>query len=261
MERFTNASSDCPCDEDTQRHLRDIRMSLKGHFCKKSNGALFEMNNVVFPGCFEFDPFTSPMFIVPVVVGGILLVIVIITIGLLYYYRQREPVRQIRECLEMHPGQFVSAALQYVMSHNRAEVEAEFDLDIIVFAQDDDRSAVHNHFMGALLPGKRMITADDFVPGMPLVEAMDECISRCRWIVPVITANFLSDQQCKDFVSRARLSRPHALIPVIWEQALTLTDVSVAGLLTLGNPLYWPGDLAADDDKRKFWTSLLVRTA
>ena len=261
MERFTNASSDCPCDEDTQRHLRDIRMSLKGHFCKKSNGDLFEMNNVVFPGCFEFDPFTSPMFIVPVVVGGILLVIVIIAIGLLYYYRQREPVRQIRECLEMHPGQFVSAALQYVMSHNRAEVEAEFDLDIIVFAQDDDRSAVHNHFMGALLPGKKMITADDFVPGMPLVEAMDECISRCRWIVPVITANFLSDQQCKDFASRARLSRPHALIPVIWEQALTLTDVSVAGLLSLGNPLYWPGDLAADDDKRKFWTSLLVRTA
>jgi len=261
MDKFINASSNCPCDDDTQRQLRDIRMSLKGHFCKKDNGDLFEMNNLVFPGCFEFDPFTSPTFVVPVVVGGILLLIVIITIGLLYYYRQREPVRQIRECLEMYPGQFIGAALQYVMSHNHAEVDAEFDLDIIVFAQDEDRSAVHNHFIGALLGRRRVITADDFRPGVPLVEAVDESIRRCRWIIPVITSNFLSDQQCTDFVSRAQFSRPHALIPIIWEEALALTDASVAGLLALGDPLYWPGDLAADDDKRKFWTSLLERTA
>lgn len=63
MEKFTNASADCPCDEDTQRRLRDIRMSLDGFFCKKDNGDLFEMKNTIFPSCSsEFDPFISPVF-------------------------------------------------------------------------------------------------------------------------------------------------------------------------------------------------------
>ena len=257
----TNASSDCPCDEETQSRLRDIRMSLNGFFCKKSDGDLFEMINVIFPSCLEFNQFSSPTFIVPVVVGGILLITVLITIGLLYYKGYRKPARQIRECLEMNPVHFVRAALQYVMLHNRAEDDAQFDLDIIVFAQDDDCSAVHNHFIGALIGKRKMITRDDFRPGVPLVEAMEECIRVCRWIVPVITSNFLSDPLSLDFLSRAQFSRPHALIPIIWEQALAVTDVSVAGLLPIGDPLKWPGDLAADEDKHKFWTSLLERTA
>jgi len=260
MKRFTNASSDCPCDEDTQRRLREIRVSLSGFFCKKSNGDLFEMKNSFFPSCFEFNQFSSPTFIVPVAVGGILLITVLITIGLLYYYRQREPVRQIRECLEMNPVHFVRAALQYVMLHNHAEEQAEFDLDIIVFAQDDDRSAVHNHFIGALLGKRKMITRDDFRPGVPEVEAMSECIRVCRWIVPVLTANFVADHVCVDFLNRAQFSRPHALIPIIWEQALDVTDVSVAELLRTGNPLYYPGNLATAEDKRRFWSTLLERT-
>ena len=146
------------------------------------------------------------------------------------------------------------------MSQNHAEEHAEFELDIIVFAQDDDCSAVHNHFIGALMGKRKMITRDDFRPGVPLVDAMEECIRVCRWIVPVITSNFLSDHVCVDFLSRAQFSRPHALIPVIWEQALAVTDVSVAELLRIGDPLYWPGDLAAAEDKRKFWLSLLERT-
>jgi len=78
MEEFTNASSDCPCDEDTHRRLRDIRMSLNGFFCKKDNGDLFEMKNVIFPSCSsESNILTSPVFIVPVVVGGILLITVL----------------------------------------------------------------------------------------------------------------------------------------------------------------------------------------
>ena len=148
-----------------------------------------------------------------------------------------------------------------VMLHNHAEEQAEFDLDIIVFAQDEDRSAVHNHFMGALLGRRRVITRDDFRPGVPEVEAMAESIRRCRWIVPVLTANFVADPVCVDFLSRAQFSRPHALIPIIWEQALDVTDVSIAELLRIGDPLYWPGDLAAAEDKREFWSSLLERTA
>jgi len=119
---------------------------------------------------------------------------------------------------------------------------------------------VHDHFIGALQGKRKIITRDDFLAGVPLVDAMDECIRVCRWIVPVITSNFLSDHVCADFISRARLSRPHALIPVIWEQSLAATDVSVAGILPLGGPLYWHGDPTASEDKRIFWSSLLERT-
>jgi len=182
-------------------------------------------------------------------------------IGFLYYNRHRKPVRQIRECLEMNPVHFVRAALQYVMLHNRGEEPVMFDYDIMVFAQDDDRSGVHGHFLGALQGKRKVITRDDFLPGVAEIEAIAECIRVCRWIVPVITLNFLSDPLCVDFINRAQFSRPHALIPVIWEQALAVTDVSVAELLRVGDPLYWPGDPTAVDDKRIFWSSLLERTA
>ena len=261
MDKFVNASSDCPCDEDTQRRLRGIRMSLKGFFCKKDNGNLFEMNNLIFPSCVEFDPFTSATFIVPVVIGGILLITVLITVGLLYYNRQRKPIRQIQACLQMQPVHFVRAAMQYVMLHNRAEQNVEFDLDVIVFAQDDDRGAVHNHFIAALMGKRKMITRDDYLAGVPLVDAMEESIRLCRWIVPVLTDNFLADHVCLDFVSRGQFSRPHAIIPIIWQHALVVTDVSVAELLRIRDSLYWPGDLALPNDKSMFWSSLLERTA
>ena len=233
-------------------------MSLDGFFCKTENGELFEMKIPQFPNC--FDPFRRPSFIVPVVVSGILVIIVFVTIGLLYYNRRTKPVRQIRECLEMNPLRFVHAALHYVMLHNREEEHAVFDYDIIVFAQDDDCTGVHRHFLEAL-QGRKVITRDDFVPGAAQVDAMAESIRVCQWIVPVITSNFLSDHVCVDFISRAQFDRPHALIPVIWEQELAVTDATIAELLRVGDPLYWPGDQAAHEDKLLFWLSLLERTA
>jgi len=89
------------------------------------------MNNPHFPNC--YDPFRSPSFIVPVVVSGILVIIVFVMIGILHYNRHTKPVRQIRECLAMNPARFVHTALRYVMWHHRAEEDAVFDYDIIVF--------------------------------------------------------------------------------------------------------------------------------
>ena len=67
---------------------------------------------------------------------------------------------------------------------------------------------------------------------------------------------------CVDFITRAQFSRPHALIPIVWEQPLpALINVSVAELLQRAEPLYWPGDQAAYEDRRRFWLSLLDRTA
>jgi len=40
----------------------------------------------------------------------------------------------------MYPGQFVRAALQYVMSRSHDEEHDVFDFDVIVFAQEDDCS-------------------------------------------------------------------------------------------------------------------------
>jgi len=105
-----------------------------------------------------------------------------------------------------------------------------------------------------------LITRDDFRPGVAVVEAMAESIHVCRWIVPVLTSKFLSDPICVDFINRALFSRYHALIPLVWEQPIEVTEVSVVELLRIGDPLYWPGDAADAEDKRNFWSSLLERT-
>jgi len=229
-------------------------------FCRTDAGDLVAMNTEPLPRC--FNPFLQATFIAPVVVGGILGVTVLITVGLLIYYRNSRKVRQVRECLHMNPVRFVRTAIQYVMLNSRAEEHTAFRFDIIVFVQNDDRSSIHNHFIDALRGNRSFITRDDFLPGAAEVDATVESIRVCQWIVPVITSNFLSDSVCLNFVSRAQFSRPHGLITIVWEQPLpAVTDVSVAELLRTAEPLYWPGDLAAAEDRRRFWSSLLERTA
>jgi len=259
LKSLTNGS-DCPCDDKQRKRLRRVRMSLDGFFCRNDGGDLVAMKIQPLPSC--FNPFLQATFIAPVVVGGILGVTVLITVGLLIYYRNSRKVRQVRECLHMNPLHFVRTAIQYVMMQNHAEEHTTFRFDIIIFVQNDDMSSIHSCFIEALRGSRSFITRDDYLPGAAEVDAMVECIRVCQWIVPVITSNFLSDHVCVDFISRAQFSRPHALIPVVWEQSLpTVTDVSVAELLRTTEPLYWPGDLAAAEDKHRFWSSLLDRTA
>ena len=250
--------SGCPCDEKERKRLEQVWLSLDGFFCRNDAGDLVAMKNQHLPSC--FNPYTRASFIVPVAVGGILGITVLITAGLLVYYRNSRRVQQVRECLAMNPANFVRTALQYVMTHNRAEEQALFQYDMIIFAQDDDRSRIHTHFMRALQRTRTFITRDDFMPGAAEVDAMVESIRDCRWIVPVLTANFLSDPVCLDFISRVQFSRPHALIPIMWEQPLAVTDVSIEDLLRTVEPLYWPGDLAAPEDERSFWSSFVERT-
>jgi len=251
--------SQCPCDAEEERRLQQVRMHLDGFFCRNDAGELVSMKNQPLPSC--FNAYLRASFIAPVVVGGILGIALLITIGLLIYYRNSKPVKQVRECLAMNPVRFVRAALQYVESQNREEDLAMFKYDMMVFAQEDDRSNIHGYFIAAMGKDRSLITADDFRPGVAVVDALQECIRDCRWIVRVFTSNFLSDHVCADFVSRVLFSRPHALIPVVWEQPLNATNVSVADLLRTREPLYWPGERATDEDRRYFWSSLLERTA
>ena len=250
--------SDCPCDEEKRRRLQKVWVHLEGFFCRNDAGVLVAMNIRPLPSC--FNPYKRASFIAPVVVGGILGIAVFIAVGLLIYYRNTRRVRQVRECLEMNPVRFVLAALQYAMMNNRDEQHVMFRYDMIVFAQDEDRASIHNRFIEALRGNRRFITRDDFLAGVAEVEAMAECIRVCQWIVPVLTTNFLSDPVCIDFINRVQFSRPHALIPVVWQKPLEVADVSVAELLRTSDALYWPGDLAVAENKRTFWSSLLDRT-
>jgi len=250
--------SDCPCDEETRIRIQLVLMHLDGFVCRNDAGEFVSMKIHPLPSC--FNPYLRASFIAPVVVGGILGITVLITVGLLIYYRNSRRVKQVRECLEMNPVNFVRTALQYVMMNNRPEEPAVFQYDMILFAQDEDRSRVHTSFMAALQRTRTFITRDDFLPGVAEVDAIVESIRVCQWIVPVLTSNFLSDYVCLDFINRARFSRPHALIPVVWEQPLDVTDVSIVDLLRTGEPLYWPGDLAAPEDIRKFWSFFTDRT-
>jgi len=246
--------SGCPCHEEGRRRLQQVWVHLEGFFCKNDAGVSAAMKHWPLPTC--FNPYTRPSFIAPVVVGGILGIAVFIAVGLLIYYRNTRHVRQVRECLEMNPVRFVRAALQYAMMQNHEEEHAAFRYDMIIFVQDDDRSSIHSHFIESLQGKRYFITRDDFLPGVANVEAMAECIRACKWIVPVLTAKFLSDPACIDFVNRVQFSRPHALIPIVWEKPIEPTDVSVVELLQTGNPLCW----SEYEDKCNFWASLLDRT-
>ena len=259
IKTLANGSA-CPCDEEPKRNLQQVRMHLDGFFCRNDAGELVAMKKQPLPSC--FNAYLRASFIAPVVIGGLSVIALLIAVVLLIYYRNSKPVRQVRECLAMNPVRFVRVALQYVMMHNREEEQAMFRHDMFVFVQDDDQSSVHGHFTRALERDRSLITRDDFLPGAAVVDALVECIRVCQWIVPVMTSNFLSDHVCVDFVSRAQFSRPHALIPVVWEQPLDLTDISAGleDLLRTGDPLYWPGDQASAEERRSFWSSLIERT-
>ena len=244
--------SDCPCDEKQRTRLEQVWVSLDGFFCKNGAGNLVAMKSQPLPIC--FNPYLRASFIAPVVIGGILGITVFITIGLLIYYRNSRRVRQVRDCLYINP-------LQYMMMHNHSSEEpASFRYDIMVFAQDDDQSRVHTHFIEALEGKRSFITQEDIRPGAIVLNELIERIRDCEWIIPVLTSKFLSDPVCMDFLSRVRVSRPHAVIPIVWEQPLAATDTSIANLLQTGEPLCWPGDLATPDDIRNFWSSLIERT-
>ena len=261
-------NSHCPCEEEQRERLSHVRMSLDGLFCTNDLGNLVPMSNQPFPPCFKTptlndpNPYTRASFIAAVTVAALLGITLIVLIVLLYHNRHSRRVKQVRECLEMNPARFLRVALQYVMLQNHhAEQDDEFRYDLMIFAQDDDRGRVHHRFIEALTPRNRtLITRDDFRPGAPAVDAMAECIRVCRSIVVVLTSNFTLDPVCMDFLSKVRFSRPHALLPIIWEQPLVAIDLAMDDLLRTGDPLYWPGDQAALEDKRTFWESVLERT-
>jgi len=245
--------SDCPCNDEQRRRLEQVWVHLERFVCRNDEGVLVAMKNRPLPSC--FNPYTRASFIAPVVVGAILGIATAITAGMLIYHRNTRHVRQVRECLEMNPIRFVRTALQYVMVQSREEEYDmfEFEYDMFVFVQDQDQSSIHSLFIEALHKKLSFKTRDDILAGVPLVEAMAECIRVCKWIVPVLTTNFQSDPLCIDFLNMAQFRRPDALIPVVWEKPFEPKSISVVELLRNRNSLCWPEYENKDD----FWLSLL----
>jgi len=107
-------------------------------------------------------------------------------------------------------------------------------------------------------PGVYAYEHDDFSPGLEL-ETMLKKVKTCRWLVPVLSPNFVNDGKCCHFIIRAQKYRSHAIVPVIWNEfdtdMLTIND-----LRGIAEPVTWPGDRASDQDKETFWNTLLERT-
>ena len=78
--------SDCPCDDDRRRRLEQIRLSLHGYFCRRSDGQLVSMTTQPLPSCHDF--YRSATFIGPLVVGGVLATFLAVALVALYRHRR-----------------------------------------------------------------------------------------------------------------------------------------------------------------------------
>lgn len=253
LNEFQNAS-DCPCDDDLRQRLQRIRMSLQGYFCRDSSGEFASMVVFPLPSCPHF--FSNPKFIASVVVGVVLILAVVITTVVLYRYRKTEPVHRLIQHLSMN--RIVRLGIQHVLARNR-EDPSSFTHDVFLYIADTDQDATGRLFDRELCPCRHVLRHDDFSVGLKL-ETLLERMQTCRWLVPVMSPNFVDDGECCDFIARAQYTRPHAIVPVVWTPFGT-QDLTINSLLDTAEPVTWPGDQASNTEKTSFWDTLLERTA
>ena len=109
-------------------------------------------------------------------------------------------------------GSCTLVVLQYVMAQNR-EDPGNFEYDVFLYIQDNDWAAAGHCFDTELSLYRHILRHDDRV-GLKL-ETLLEDMWTCRWLVPVLSPNFVDDGECCDFIARAQYSRPHAIVPVV----------------------------------------------
>jgi len=144
------------------------------------------------------------------------------------------------------------------MQRNRKELDS-YEYEVFLYIQDSDQEAVQGLFDKEVCPHRHVRRQDDdFSPGSKL-DWLLENIQACRWLVPVLSPNFLNDGECCYFIAQAQYSRPHAIVPVVWTEFET-DDRAFSSLLDTAEPITWPGNLASEDVKATFWETLLERT-
>lgn len=151
----------------------------------------------------------------------------------------------------------IRVGIQHLMAQNR-EDPSIFDHEVFLYIQDNDDEVTRRLFDTELSPYRNVIRHDDFRVGLKL-ETLLENVRTCRWLVPVLSPNFVDDGECCDFIARAQFSRPHAIVPVVWT-AFHTDNLTINSLLDTAEPITWPGDAASDFDKAAFWKTLRERT-
>lgn len=252
LNEFKNGS-DCPCDDDLRRRLELIRMSLHGYFCRTSNGKLVPMATHSLPDCLNM--FITATFLAPVVVVCVLVLALVITLIFLYRYRNTPKVYRVIERLSM--PSIVRRGIQYTMAQHRDD-PSSFTHDVFLYIADSEQNVVQHLFNTEFCPNRRVRRHDDFIVGLK-IETLLKNVQTCRWLMPVLTQNFVDNGECCDFIARAQSSRPHAIVPVVWAPFYT-KKLSITILLDMAEPVTWPGDSASDVDKAEFWKTLLERT-
>ena len=246
--------SNCPCDNHLRQRLELVTLSLHGYVCRNAGGKLVSMAVYPLPSC-HVDFYRSASFIAPVVVGGVLAVALVVSSIVLYRHRKNERLRGIIRRLGMN--RIVRLGIQHVMAQNREDPD-NFKHEVFLYIQDNDPEAVHNLFDTKLSPYRNILRHDDFRAGLKL-ETLLEDMWTCRWLVPVLSPNFVDDGECCDFIARAQYSRPNAIVPVVWT-AFHTDNLTINSLLDTAEPVTWPGDTASDLDRATFWKTLLERT-
>ena len=245
--------SNCPCDDDLRQRLKLVRMSLHGYFCRNSDGNLVSMTVHPLPVCPDFS--TSATFIVPIVIAGVLALVLVVISIMLYRHRKSKRLHWIIERVGMR--RVVRLAIHHLMAQNR-EDPSIFDHEVFLYIQDNDDEVTRRLFDMELSPYRNVLRHDDFRVGLKL-ETLLENVRTCRWLVPVLSPNFVDDGECCDFIARAQFSRPHAIVPVVWT-AFHTDNLTINSLLDTAEPIRWPGDAASDVAKAAFWKTLRERT-
>jgi hypothetical protein len=251
--------SDCPCDDITQDQLKRIPLSLEKYYCRNVKGELVSMTGNL-PACINI--YVTAQFLAPVIVGGVVAVALIVSLILMYRYRHNERLQPIVDCLGI--DRIIGHALRLLMLKTGREDQASFTHDIFLHVHQLD-GHVENFIAGELSTLRAVLTPNNLIGGVFILEAENECTRRCRWIVPVLTPTSVADARFIRYINRVLFDRPHALVPIVWTP-LTADDYhksTIDELFKLGDPLCWPGDDDSDvvEERRdKFWKTLLART-
>jgi len=248
--------SDCPCDDDIRRRLGLVRLSLHGYVCRRPDGELVSMSVQLLPTCPDF--FRSATFIAPVVVGSVLALVLAVTLVFLYRHRKDERLHRIIERVGM--SRIARLVFQHDMTRNYDELPSEFtyENDVFLYIQENEDENVRHLFDVELCARRQVLKHGYFSVGLKL-ETLLKDVQTCRWLVPVLSPNFVNDGKCCHFIALAQYNRPHAIVPVVWNKFRTKL-LTIKSLMNTAEPVTWPGDRASDQEKETFWNTLLETT-
>ena len=97
------------------------------------------------------------------------------------------------------------------------------------------------------------------------IQGILSSMEKSRWFVPIWTPDSITDDLFARCLLEIFLSRPHAIVPVIWEPIEHVhikeeVRETLDQILRVVNPLCWPGDGGSDAAKDEFWRKLFQRT-